>query len=241
MDRLALLPGVEITREGGVWMREERAYVVADLHLGYEAAARREGAFMPPMQLKAVLAALDAIIRTYAPRTIVVNGDLKHSFDRNLRQEWEEVSMVLDHLMRDVETVEVLRGNHDNYLAAILAKRGMELKPHTVIGGLKIAHGHKRVERDGWLLQGHEHPCLKVRDALGAELSLPCFLWSRAERIIVLPAISPIVFGRNVLSPGATPLSPAIKHFKEFETAGLSSEGLMRFGRVRDLRGTHVS
>jgi putative SbcD/Mre11-related phosphoesterase len=235
---LPILPGVSVTADYGLWLEKERTFVVADLHLGYEAEARAEGAGVPSTQYKTIEKRIGAILKRYEPARLVVAGDLKHSLGRNRRQEWDEVNALLDILDGRCEPV-VLRGNHDNFLSAILRRRDIEMRDSLRIGQLTAAHGHAGVRRPakGWLAIGHEHPSLRVRDELGARAGAPCFLWSSSERIVVLPAFSPISFGRNVAAPDAEPLSPMLKSFGGYSAAAISDGELLMFGKVAELEG----
>ena len=98
MRTLPLLPGVSVTADYGLWFEKERAFVIADLHLGYEAEARAEGAGVPSTQYKIIEKRIEAILKRYEPTRLVIAGDLKHSLGRNRRQEWNEVNGLLDRL-----------------------------------------------------------------------------------------------------------------------------------------------
>lgn len=238
MRHVQLLPGVFATPEFGLWFEDESTYVVADLHLGYEAEARAEGAGVPSNQYPVIEARLESIVRSYSPKRLVVAGDLKHCLGRNRGQEWDEVNRLIDLLDGRCE-LQLLRGNHDNFLVTILRRRGVALGQRARLGRFVIAHGHERIKRprDTWLAIGHEHPALKVRDRLGASAGAPCFLWSGPERVVVLPALSPIAFGRNVLTEHVRPLSPMLSSFDSFEAAAVQGRGLLRFGGVASLAG----
>jgi len=233
---LAITPGVSATADCGLWFEKEETYVVADLHLGYEAEARAEGAGVPSTQYKTIEKRIEAILKRHSPKRVVFAGDLKHSLGRNRRQEWDEVNALLDILKGRCEPV-VLRGNHDNFLSTILARRGLEMRDSMRIGPFTIAHGHAKVLRPakGWLAIGHEHPSLRVRDELGARAGAPCFLLSAKERMVVLPAFSPISFGRSVTSRDAEPLSPMLESFGGFSVAAISDGELLMFGKVAEL------
>lgn len=197
MDEIEVLPGVTVTRDYALYLRDPQALVVADLHLGYEGVLREQGVSLPRFQKRHMLERLDHLLDRYDPETLVVNGDLKHEFSGTLREEWHEVLDVLDFLQaRDVE-VTLVRGNHDNYLLNILNRKGLPLHGAVGVGGFTVTHGHEVVEAEGSLVLGHEHPSLKLRDAVGASLSLPCFAVSRDR--IVLPAFSPLAFGSDFL------------------------------------------
>jgi len=154
-----LLPGVFATSDYGLWFERERAFVIADLHLGYEAEARSEGAGVPSMQFPIIRERVGAILRRYEPEKLVVAGDLKHSLGRNRRQEWDEVNGLVDMLDNKCE-LEILRGNHDNFLVTILRRAGLGLEDSAIVQDVLIVHGHRKFRRpmNSWLVIGHEHP-----------------------------------------------------------------------------------
>lgn len=236
MREIRLLPGVSATADYGLWFEDSQTYIVADLHLGYEAEARAEGAGVPSTQYKIIEKRIEAILKRHSPKRLVVAGDLKHSLGRNRRQEWDEVNALLDLLDGRAEPV-IIKGNHDNFLPVILRRRRLEMRNSLKIGGFTVAHGHTKVRRSvkGWLAIGHEHPSLRVRDELGARAGAPCFLFSARERVVVMPAFSPISFGRSATCRYAEPLSPMLKSFSGFSAAAVSDGELLMFGRLADL------
>ena len=81
---------------------------------------------------------------------------------------------------------------------------------------------------------------MKLRDALGATISVPAFLV--AERVIVLPAFSPLALGVNVASyPYLSPILNGID-VDEARVIGIDEkEGLLEFGRVAALQEADAS
>ena len=74
--------------------------IVADLHIGYEGVLRREGTMIPKYQKEILKKRLDNIIEKYQPSLLIINGDFKHEFGKNLWQEWNEVTEILDFLTK---------------------------------------------------------------------------------------------------------------------------------------------
>ncbi|MDX1534791.1 MAG: metallophosphoesterase, partial [Thermoplasmata archaeon] len=145
MDEVQVLPGVKATRDFALYLEDEKALVISDLHLGYEGAVRRQGVSLPRFQKKHMIERLDHLLDRYAPERLVVAGDFKHEFSRNLREEWSEVTDVLNFLERKVEPV-LVRGNHDNFLASITSRKGLKLhEPAYDLKGFTVAHGHQEV------------------------------------------------------------------------------------------------
>ncbi len=123
-----------------------------------------------------------------------------------------------------------MRGNHDNYLAAILAEYGIELKEKVEVGEYVVIHGHREFEGDK-IIMGHEHPAVKVR-VRGAMYTFPCYLVADSTKI-VLPAFSPLMGGSDVLRGEF--LSPILQKAKKIEIYAIEEE-VVYLGRLEDLR-----
>jgi metallophosphoesterase superfamily enzyme len=87
---------------------------------------------------------------------------------------------------------------------------------------------------------GHEHPAVKLRDELGAVVSVPAFLFT--DRLLVLPAFSPLALGVDVSS---YPYLSPIMNRTEIDDARVigvdEKEGLLDFGRVRTLKSMRAA
>ncbi len=233
MDEIEVLPGVRASKDHALYLEEPRALIVADLHLGYEGALRQQGVSLPRFQRRHIQERLEALLDRYDPAILVVDGDFKHAFDRNLNAEWREVMGVLGFLEERTEVV-LVRGNHDNYLKTILSKKGLDLHDSWQAGGFTIAHGHEPLQATGTLVLGHEHPALRLKDQVGAGVSLPCFLVS--PEVIVLPAFSPLAYGSDILrGPYLSPiLQPDL--VQASRVYGLDEQlGILDFGPTSDL------
>ena len=239
MDRLEVGKGVEVTRDFALFLREERALVISDLHLGFEGALAEQGVSIPRFQRRVILERLGAMLDRTKAETVIVAGDFKHEFSRNLTDEWIEVKQVLRFIRERANPV-LVRGNHDNYLATILGDLRLTLHDRADVAGHTIVHGHEEVSTLHPIVMGHEHPAVKLRDELGAVVSVPAFLVT--DRLIVLPAFSPLALGVDVseypyLSPilNRTPIDDA-------RVIGVDErEGLMEFGRVGRLKDLRAS
>jgi len=196
VDELEVAPGLVVTREFALWIPEERTAAISDLHLGFEAALAEQGVSIPRFQRREILERLRRLLDRYEPKRLVIAGDFKHEFSRNLVDEWVEIKQVLRFLKERVTPV-LVRGNHDNYLATILGDLRMELLDRADVAGHTIVHGHEEVSTLHPIVMGHEHPAVKLKDELGATVSVPAFLAS--DRLIVLPAFSPLALGVDVV------------------------------------------
>ncbi|NIA10168.1 MAG: phosphoesterase [Nitrospiraceae bacterium] len=227
--------GIFATNDYCLNIPEERSVIIADLHLGYEGVLCMEGVAMPRYQGKVIMERLDNIMKRYGPEKVIVNGDFKHNFGRNLEQEWREVSNMLKFLCRESEVV-LIRGNHDNFLKTIASKFGVPIMDEYEVAGATISHGHRRIEGKRIII-AHEHPSIKLRDEVGATISLPCYLFS--DEIIVMPAFSPLASGTDVSSADAGDyLSPVLRgcDMDKFKVLAISEVGLLDFSTVGDIR-----
>ena len=231
-------------KAGSVELTPEKAAVIgniaiiSDLHLGMESVLQERGFALPRVQIRDVLKGVEGIVEKYGIERLVIAGDFKHEFSRNMPYEWEDVEEFLSKFS-ELEILAV-RGNHDNFLAAILAKRGIELVESVEIEGYTVIHGHKELEsikdsiKAGRIIMGHEHPVVRIRYE-GGIYTFPCYLRYRGDaEIIVLPAFSPIVSGSDVLSIDSF-LSPLLPDVESVEVYAIEDD-VFYLGRVKDLR-----
>src|SRR5205809_6942975 len=153
---------------------------------------------------------------------VVIAGDFKHEFSKNLVDEWVEVKQVLRFLKERVTPI-LVRGNHDNYLATILGDLNLTLHPRADLGGYTIVHGHEEVSTLHPIIMGHEHPAVKLKDELGAVVSVPAFL--ATDRLTVLPGLRPLALRRDVpCYPYRSPL-PQRTPIHDAPVLGLGDKG----------------
>ncbi|WP_101297657.1 metallophosphoesterase [Halegenticoccus soli] len=149
----------------------ERALVIADYHAGIEDALRYERgvelASDADRRRERVLSLLD---RTRPDRLIVL-GDLGHRIGGPRGAEREEIEALVDAVTARVPLT-LVRGNHDGGVDEAFGDR-IEVTPGdgALIGDAGFAHGHTWPAPDvlaaGTVCVGHEHPAVKLRDAVG--------------------------------------------------------------------------
>ncbi len=226
--------------------------VFSDLHLGFEEDMARQGVFLPRAQLSNALSLIDKAFGIVGcVDMVVINGDLKHCFERLLKQERIEARKLLDSLFgRGVREVVVVRGNHDNYLPFVLRDYGLELRlSYSVeIAGLKIlfTHGHLGLDRIGStgdvIVIGHEHPSIAVVDELGLVVKTPAYLkipCTNGGYILVLPAMGIYQSGNRVSLDRESYLSPIVREKGVVEEAipyaVIEDEGILELPRLETL------
>jgi len=239
VDEIEVAPGLWATRHFALWLKQESAVAISDLHLGFEAALAEQGVSIPRFQRREVLARLARLLDAYEPETLIIAGDFKHEFSKNLSDEWVEIKQVLRFLKQRTDPI-VVRGNHDNFLATILGDLRITLHDRYDLGGCTFVHGHEDIETLETIVMGHEHPAVKLRDSLGATVSVPVFLVG--DRLVVLPAFSPLALGVDVASyPYLSPILNRVD-VDDARVIGIDEkEGLLDFGRVAGLQTADAS
>ncbi len=234
---ISLSEGIKLCAEQAIYIRADDTLVISDLHLGYEAALQAEHVAIPRFQLEPMIERLEKLLARYNPERVIINGDMKHEFSKNIGQEWDEVETVLD--MLAYREVIIIRGNHDNYLQTILARHNIRMMDSITLPAsqIKLLHGHKSIESNGMRIFAHEHPVLRFRDEVGAQITLPCFLYDEASQILVMPAFSPLASGTNIISPEKSFMCPDLRDINLASArVFVIQDGIMELGKVSDLR-----
>ncbi len=160
----------------------ERVMVISDLHIGWEVALAQEGVHVPS-QSGRLLDKLKSILGSEKPDRLVVLGDVKHTVSKIGVEEWRDVPWFFEEAIKSVPRVQVVPGNHDGDLEALLPESVELLSPRgTVIGGVGLFHGHTwpDVKMLGCttLVAGHVHPVVAFSDPMGFRITRQ--VWVRA-------------------------------------------------------------
>lgn len=227
----------ELHPGGAVLLTESNTLVVADMHLGYEAALEYEGMSIPRVQTRKIERYMDDVLSSVAPSEVVVAGDMKHNFSRNLIQEYRDIEKFVA-VLKGRAPLRCIKGNHDNYLASILSNYGLALHRELRIGGVRIVHGHLGQRGKGPTVLGHIHPSIRLKDNIGGTLKDHCFLYNEAAEVLILPALSIVAPGLDVLHPDSDYSSPYLEGLgmKDFVPVIFSEGKPLRFPTVGELR-----
>lgn len=181
--RLALHPS------GAVWLPDEAALLVADLHFGKAASFRRLGVPVPEAStggtLNQLRALLDDLPRLPAdwqsgqPFRLVVLGDLLHAARGRSAVMLDTVQAALEgmrlHPAVPGLTLHLVRGNHDAAAGDPPAHWGVQLHDEPWrVGPWALCHEPQTVP-DAYTLAGHWHPCTVLHGPARQRLRLPCF------------------------------------------------------------------
>jgi len=188
------LDGVEaeFLPERALFLRAERALVVADLHIGKSESYRRFGVPSADGIDEETLDRLGRAAMRAGAKVIVVVGDLTHHADGIGEAEMERFARFRERIMLPIRLVE---GNHDRGARSLPSEWMVDrVGARFALGGVRFEHEPPAVAAAGWTVSGHLHPMLSV--ARGARsVEAPAFVVDRARRTIVLPAFSKFTRG----------------------------------------------
>ncbi len=233
-----------------LYMKEKNMLVIADLHLGLESLMADSGMLMPKVQLSQLKEDLNSIAGERDIEKLVVCGDIKHEFSEASYGEKKEVRELIRFLEEFVREIYLVKGNHDNFLIyAVEEYEHVQLKDCFVFDDVCFAHGHEILDRMNgldieYLVIGHEHPALTLRDDVGVREKLQCFLYGEMKndaKLVVLPAFSELAEGSQVNQIEEEDLlSPVLKEMidiEEMKAVGIDREaGLFEFPRLEEIK-----
>lgn len=201
---------VRLTGTGLAWLPAHGIAIVADVHVGYELAARRRGGYLPRVESgRDIGGRLGALAAALGATRLVIAGDLRHSTrdaDDEERRELAELAAAV----RAQVGLEVVLGNHDRG-GSLADEPGL---PSLRVGEVEIVHHPPRSSPPRWTICGHLHPRVTLRDETGASARYPCALVG--ERTLILPAFSDWAGGAEarrllpVLAPGSWQVLPMV-------------------------------
>jgi hypothetical protein len=233
-----------------LYLSGERTLVLADVHLGYEAALLREGTLLPKRHLQALSDRLSRIldkleISAENPlHRVIINGDLSHQFGFLTYQESLDSFHLLNRLDALCNEIILLKGNHDGNLMPLTesGKRVLVYDSYQ-LGSVLFMHGNKELEEIPESIKtiviGHEHPAIGLRDRVTGRVELyKCFLVGeyRGAKLVVQPSFNPLAQGSDLTRESC--LSPLLdeRRILNFEVYPVSDEGIaIRFGLLGDL------
>ena len=160
----------------------EKVLVISDLHIGWEVALAQEGVHVPS-QTPRLLEKLRNIVGSEKFERLLILGDVKHTVAKIEHEEWRDVPWFLEKATRIVRKVQIVPGNHDGDIKALLPETVETLSPRgTIIGDVGLFHGHTWPDVGllgcRTLVVGHVHPVVVFKDPMGFRITRQ--VWLRA-------------------------------------------------------------
>ena len=233
---MKIVEGVE-AKGKALWLAKSKTLIVADLHIGYEEAMNMQGILVPRVMFKEMKQEIEELLKL-KPKTIIINGDLKHEFGEISKQEWFETLDILDMLMKKSKVI-LVKGNNDTILGPIARKKGLEIRDYYCIGDICILHGDKIIEnkdvkRSKVIVIGHEHPAVSIREGVKQEI-YKCFLVGRwkNKKLVVMPSFFSVFEGTDVKREKL--LSPYLRDIGNFDVYVIGDR-VYGFGKLKNIK-----
>ncbi|WP_434456162.1 ligase-associated DNA damage response endonuclease PdeM [Stutzerimonas urumqiensis] len=167
-----------------IYWPQERALLVADVHIGKAAAYRRLGQPVPHGTTERNLARLDAAIMAHPTRRLIVLGDFLHAPESRTPQTLQQLA---DWRARHPAlSITLIRGNHDRRAGDPPASLGIEVMPEPLLLGPFALQHEPEPHPTYSVLAGHVHPAFSLAGRGRQRVRLPCFCMG--ERMSLLPA-----------------------------------------------------
>ena len=185
MAKKILLHTLEIylLADKAVFIPKYEMLVISDWHLGKLGHFRKEGLFVPPMQLDQEFARLALLINETKCKRLVFLGDLFHS---EYNYEWD----ILVTFLRSYPTLsfELTTGNHDILSEIHIAHSPIKQRKMIVLDeGVVLSHEPIRfLENHIYNIVGHIHPGCEIKTLGRQRFKMPCFVLE--GRTLILPA-----------------------------------------------------
>lgn len=183
---------------GGLYLPDEDALLVADLHFEKGSSFARRGMMLPPYDTRETLIALREAVFHFAPRTVVALGDSFHDVGGPDRL-GEEERTTLSEVQNGRDWIWVT-GNHDRTLPAHI---GGQVVQDLAMGPLVLRHDP--VPGPQTEIAGHLHPVGKVV-MRGRATRRRCFLTDGSR--CVMPALGAYAGGLNACDTAFKPIFP---------------------------------
>jgi DNA ligase-associated metallophosphoesterase len=178
---------LETRADRTLWWPARRTLILADPHFGNGATFRRAGIPVPAATLTDDLARLSQAVRQTGAGRLVVLGDFFHA-----SVEREDPAMAaLDDWRHEFGhlTIDLIKGNHDRHAGPPPEAWSIGDAGERAVDGPLVFRHEPVPDAAGYVLAGHLHPAVRLRDVGRRATALPCFAFG--EAVGVLPA-----FGR---------------------------------------------
>jgi len=244
---MKLANGIELM-DLSLFISAKSLLILSDIHIGYESELNRKGILIPRTSFREMIDRIGKILIKTQPKTILITGDLKHSFGSISEQEWRDALRFLDFIGKTAKKIILIKGNHDTILSPIAKKRNVEIVHYYSfsVGKKKIfvCHGDTIPKKSASnfsdadiIIMGHEHPAITISDSIRQE-KFKCFLsgkW-KGKQLIVMPSANLLTEGTDVLKERL--LSPFLqknREFENFEVYVVGDEEVLKFGKLKNL------
>lgn len=183
----------ELLLQGAVYWQEQKALLLADVHLGKVSHFRKNGFAIPAQIQFSFYQKMEQLLTAHNVEKIFFLGDLFHS-DRNA--EWDRFVAWNQSLSQ--QTI-LVKGNHDILPTKVLEQSGLFVVTEWMEKNILLTH--HPTDRSGLFnFSGHIHPGVRLQGAGRQWLKVPCFFHQPNQ--MILPAFGDFT-GLHLLQPKA--------------------------------------
>jgi len=220
------------------YLPSAKALIISDLHLGFEEEMGKQGVFVPRVQLKETLTRLEWIFGQVPIKQVILNGDVKHEFGTISKQEWREVTRLVEFLRRKNARIIAVKGNHDTIFGPIARKLELQEVNEVKYKDILIVHGDYVPKKLlPIIIMGHEHPAITLREKAKVE-KFKCFVKTKfkSSTVIVQPSFNQLTQGTDILKGEL--LSPLLidLSYAEVFIVNDKTHDVLPFGNVNKLQ-----
>lgn len=142
---------------------QKKSLVVTDIHIGFESSLAANEVFIGKNStIHNTISELTDLIRSEKPDSIVLLGDVKSSVSTITKQEWDDVPLFFESMIKQCDVV-LVPGNHDANIqrlvpdaVSMIGSMGMVEKDTLLTHGHTIPSEHfSHVDK---IIMGHVHP-----------------------------------------------------------------------------------
>jgi uncharacterized protein len=191
---LLLLP------QKAIYWQQEKALIVADVHLGKVGHFRKAGIAVPRDMEQNDLAVLSDLIAEHHPEKIIFLGDLFHS-DMNADWQWFELWR---QQFPNLEII-LIKGNHDIIDERHYRQLNIAIYAELLIGPFLMLHHPltaAQIEKNtAYAFCGHIHPGISLTGKARQAITLSCFAFG--DKQAILPSFGKFT-GRVAICNSAT-------------------------------------
>jgi DNA ligase-associated metallophosphoesterase len=174
---LLLLP------QKAVYWLQEKALIVADVHMGKVGHFRKAGIAVPRDMEQNELGVLSDLIFEHKPEKIIFLGDFFHS-DMNNDWDW----FILWRSQFPKLEIILIKGNHDIIDDKHYNNLNIILHDKLLIGPFLMLHCPLSVEElndaEGYIFCGHIHPGVSLAGRGRQHVTLPCFAFGARQAVL---------------------------------------------------------
>ncbi len=183
----------ELSPSGALYLREQRTLVLADMHLGKAQSLRASGVPVPSGTTDSDLLTLQEQIYNYNTERVVSLGDMFES----PRGHSEELLVKLRQLRLMNPGIQFINiaGNHDRASSKFAEAVGVKFVEELYEPPFIFRH-EPQEEPKAYLLCGHIHPAVVLRDVTAERLRFKAFYIG--NRYAILPAFGSLTGGVEI-------------------------------------------